>query len=139
MDKDLMIKQDDQLALNHAELLKPLISDIHLFDTYIANTAVNNNREAIDRLTVGTELSLRREVNKFEESAIAVMDAGGDKIGYIPEKDTVIFARLMDAGKLLIARVSNIEKRGRGRYNPEEEKREYSYCIISIGIYLKDY
>ena len=48
------------------------------------------------------------------------------KLGYVPEKDNVIFARLMDAGTLLIAQLSKIEKRG-------------SFTQISIGIYLVDF
>ena len=48
------------------------------------------------------------------------------KLGYVPEKDNIIFARLMDAGKLLIARIFKITKRG-------------SFTQISIGIYLVDF
>lgn len=48
------------------------------------------------------------------------------KLGYIPEKDNIIFARLMDAGKMLMAKISTIEKRG-------------SFYKISIGIYLVDF
>ena len=48
------------------------------------------------------------------------------KLGYVPEKDNIIFARLMDAGKLLIERISKITKRG-------------SFTQISIGIYLVDF
>ena len=51
---------------------------------------------------------------------------GGKKIGYIPEKDNVIFARLMDAGKHLTAKITDISKKG-------------MFPIISIGIYLIDY
>lgn len=48
------------------------------------------------------------------------------KLGYVPEKDNIVFARLMDAGKLLIAKITKIEKRG-------------SFTQISIGIYLVDF
>ena len=48
------------------------------------------------------------------------------KLGYVPEKDNLIFARLMDAGKLLAARIKKIEKKG-------------SFNQISIGIYLVDF
>ena len=34
------------------------------------------------------------------------------KLGYIPEKDNIVFARLMDAGKYLIAKIDRIEPKG---------------------------
>lgn len=139
MDKDLILRDEAQLAFSHEQLIRPLVSEIHLFDTYIAGTSSNHDRASIDALAQGTELALVREVNKFEENAIAVKNGDGVKLGYIPEKDTVIFARLMDAGKNLIARVTKVEKRGSGRYNTGDDKAGYSYCLISVGIYLKDY
>ena len=48
------------------------------------------------------------------------------KLGYIPEKDNVVFARLMDAGKLLTAKVKHIEPKG-------------SFRMINISIYLVDF
>ena len=42
------------------------------------------------------------------------------------EKDNVVFARLMDAGKLLIARVARIDTHG-------------DFYQIAIGIYLVDF
>jgi hypothetical protein len=34
------------------------------------------------------------------------------KIGYVPKQDNVIFARLMDAGKVLFGRIVSKEKKG---------------------------
>ena len=48
------------------------------------------------------------------------------KLGYVPEKDNIIFSRLMDAGKLLTAQVKKIEQKG-------------GFRQISIGIYLIDF
>ena len=48
------------------------------------------------------------------------------KLGYVPEKDNIIFARLMDAGKLLVAKITKISQKG-------------TYTQISIGIYLVDF
>ena len=33
------------------------------------------------------------------------------KLGYVPEKDNIVFARLMDEGKLLVGRITSISKR----------------------------
>ena len=58
--------------------------------------------------------------------AILVLNEEGRKLGYVPEKDNVVFARLMDAGKLLKAKVTDIEMKG-------------SFHMIRIGIYLVDF
>lgn len=107
-----------------SELIKPLFREIHLFDTFIAGTA-NTDKQFLDKLDTGDKLDLRSEVNKFEENAVAVYSDGG-KIGYIPEKDVIIFSRLLDAGKALTAKVCDID-------------RSYSgFMKIKISIYLVD-
>ena len=108
------------------DLLKPLIREIHLFDSYVAGTTHLEDKSVLERIGIGDRLSLRREDNKFDDNAIIIMTEGGQKLGYIPEKDNIIFARLMDAGKMLMAKISAIEKRG-------------SFYKISIGIYLVDF
>jgi len=47
------------------------------------------------------------------------------KIGYIPKADNAIFARLMDAGKLLFARIASKEKSG-------------TWLKIAIKVYLHE-
>ena len=108
------------------DLLKPLIREIHLFDSYVAGTTHLEDQSVLEKIEVGDRLSLRREENKFDENAILILTEDGKKLGYIPEKDNIIFARLMDAGKMLMAKISIIEKRG-------------SFYKISIGIYLVDF
>ncbi len=54
-------------------------------------------------LNAGDRLDFFREPdNPHDRRAIAIKCADGVKIGYVPKADNVIFARLMDAGKLLI-------------------------------------
>ena len=109
------------------ELIKPLTREVHLFDTFIAGTTYLKDKEVLTETKEGDKLALRREGdNKFDDNAILVLTAEGKKVGYIPEMDNVIFARLMDAGKMLMAKISTIEKRG-------------SFYKISIGIYLVDF
>ena len=107
------------------DIIKPLIKEIHLFDSYIAGTTHLEDKTVIEKVKVGDMLSLRREDNKFDSNAIIIMDAEGRKLGYVPEKDNLIFARLMDAGKLLKAKASTITKKG-------------SFTQIGVGIYLVD-
>lgn len=40
-----------------------------------------------------------------------VLNAEKKKLGYVPEKDNIVFARLMDAEKLLIAKISKITRK----------------------------
>lgn len=108
------------------EMLKPLIREIHLFDTYVAGTTHLDDKSILNEIKVGDKLNLLREDNKFDEKAILILTEAGVKLGYVPEKDNVIFSRLMDAGKKLIAKITRIEKKG-------------SFTQISIGIYLVDF
>ena len=107
-------------------IIKPLVKEIHLFDSYIAGTTHLEDKSVLETLAVGDMLSLQREDNKFDTNAILVLNGDGKKLGYVPEKDNIIFARLMDAGKLLKAKISRIEHRG-------------SFMQISVGIYLVDF
>lgn len=107
------------------DIIKPLIKEIHLFDSYIAGTTHLDDKSVLEKIKVGDMLSLQREDNKFDSNAILILNEEGKKLGYVPEKDNIIFARLMDAGKLLKAKISGITKKG-------------SFTQISVGIYLVD-
>ena len=107
------------------DIIKPMIKEIHLFDSYIAGTTHLEDKTVLDSIKIGDVLSLQREENKFDSNAILMLNADGKKLGYVPEKDNIIFARLMDAGKLLKAKISKIEQKG-------------SFTQISIGIFLVD-
>ena len=128
---ELMRKNDDLAVLTQAkgigDVLKPLIKEIHLFDTYIAGTTHLKDKTVLDEIEVGQKLTLKREINKFDEKAIMLITENGKKVGYVPEKDNVIFSRLMDAGKLLSAKVTDIKE------------RNHEFKQISIGIYLIDF
>lgn len=107
------------------EIIKPLIKEIHLFDSFIAGTTHLDDKTVIDAAKEGDALSLRRENNKYDQNAILILNADEKKMGYVPEKDNIVFARLLDAGKILKAKISSIKKKG-------------SFTQISIGIYLVD-
>ena len=49
-----------------------------------------------------------------------------EKLGYVPEKDNVVFSRLMDAGKMLTGRINDI-------------KDKHGFMQVAIGIYLVDF
>lgn len=107
-------------------MLKPLIKEIHLFDSYVAGTTYLKDQSVLEEINVDDKLSLLREDNKFDSNAILLITENKKKLGYVPEKDNIIFARLMDAGKLLVAKIKKIQKKG-------------TFTQISIGIYLVDF
>lgn len=107
------------------DIIKPLIKEIHLFDSYIAGTTHLDDKSVLEKIKVGDMLSLQREDNKFDSNAILILNEEGEKLGYVPEKDNIVFARLMDAGKLLKAKISSISQKG-------------SFKQIGVGIYLVD-
>lgn len=108
------------------ELLNPLSKEIHLFDTYIAGTMNIKDISILKNIKVNEKLNLIRKESIYGTNTIDIYKENDIKIGYIPEKDSEVFARLMDAGKCLIAKVSKIDTKG-------------SFISIGIGIYLIDY
>lgn len=108
------------------EMLKPLIREIHLFDTNVAGTTHLEDKTVLTQIKAGDKLTLRREANKFDDNAILIFTEDGRKLGYIPERDNLIFSRLMDAGKMLACRINRISERG-------------GFTVIGIGIYLVDF
>ena len=130
MSNDLTVKKTDLMEAiedkSLSDIIKPLVNEIHLFDTFIAGTTHLKDTSPLDDIAEGNKLSLRREENKYDDKAILILDQEGRKLGYIPEKDNLIFSRLMDAGKLLIGKVASVETHG-------------TFRKIRIGIYLVDY
>ena len=108
-------------------LPKPFEKDIFLFDTHIAGTThIQGIEELEPHLNIDDKLDFFREPeNWYDKKAIAIKTTAGVKIGYVPQQDNVIFARLMDAGKLLFGRVSHKEKKG-------------TWVKIKIKIYLHE-
>lgn len=93
---------------------KPFEKDIFLFDTYVAGTTHIEGIEELERhLNTNDKLEFFREAdNQYDKQAIVIKTIDGVKIGYVPKQDNVIFARLMDAGKLLFGRITSKEKKG---------------------------
>ena len=130
MKNELEIKKDDLLTVvedkSLGELIKPLVNEIHLFDTVIAGTTYIDDETVYETLENGEKLILQRENNKFDSKAILILNQDKKKLGYVPERDNMVFSRLMDAGKLLIAKVISV-------------RNTDGFYRIRIGIYLVDY
>ena len=105
----------------------PFEREIFLFDTYVAGTThIPGIEDLVPHLHEGDKLRFFREPdNQYDKQAIVIKNEDGVKVGYVPQKDNVIFARLMDAGKLLFGRIAEKELRG-------------SWLKLDIKIYLQE-
>lgn len=105
----------------------PFEQEIYLYRTHVAGASYVDGIDALaGPLEEGDPLELLREPdNEFDRYAILVRTASGQKIGYVPRYDNLVFARLMDAGKYLFARVKDAKKSG-------------EHWIIEFRIYMKD-
>jgi len=111
---------------NLSDVIRPLVREIYLFDSYVAGTARLEDKSVLDKIKVGDWLFLQRENNKFDSNAIVIFTENKEKLGYIPERDNLVFARLMDAGKIIKAKISYI-------------KVQDTINQIKINIYLIDF
>jgi hypothetical protein len=108
------------------DIIKPLIQEVYLFDTFIAGTTHLEDQTVLEALRPGEKLTLlREENNEFDKKAILFLNAEKKKLGYVPKRDNIVCARLMDAGKLLNAKITGIEQRTH-------------YKMIRVAIYLVD-
>lgn len=91
----------------HADLKTPApySADLFLIRTEIAGTShVVGIEELEPFLRPGDRLELVRiPDNPSDQNAIKIFTRDRIKLGYVPRKDNLILARLMDAGKLLYA------------------------------------
>ncbi len=130
MADEIMIGETGLVSLTEnqdiGKLIQPLQREIELFDSYVAGTTHLKEREVLETIAIGDQLSLVREENLYDEFAVLIRTEKGQKLGYIPRKDNAVFARLMDAGKLLTAKITEIKKQG-------------NFSLIGIRIYLLDF
>lgn len=99
MGNELTIAEQNMVSLmsDHSlgEMIKPLTREILHFDSYVAGTTHIKDESVFDEVKEGNKLILQREPeNRFDENAILVLDEKKRKLGYIPEKDNIVFARL---------------------------------------------
>lgn len=116
--------QNQELGL---VLPTPFERDIYLFETIVAGTShIENIADIEAQLDLDDKLVFYREPdNRFDPQTIKIVTLKGDKIGYIPQKDNLIFSRLMDAGKELFGKITRKEKKGQ-------------WTKIEIAIYLHE-
>ncbi|MCK9536455.1 MAG: HIRAN domain-containing protein [Bacilli bacterium] len=125
---DIKKKSTDIIFIGELPAIpSPHQRDIFLFSTYIAGTShIENIDEIAAEFSDDEVFSFYREPdNLHDNKAIMIKNNHGDKVGYVPQADNLIFSRLMDNGKLLFGKLTNHQVRGK-------------WHKIDIDIYLRD-
>lgn len=118
----LALLDDNQLA----DLVKPLKNEIELFHSYVAGVLQMEDQSFLNQLSVGEELTMKNDFMPYNPSNVSLYRQDGSKVGRLPEMDSLIPSRLLEAGKELKAKITNIEK------------NEIMHKIF-IGVYMIDY
>lgn len=86
----------------------PKSKEIHLLDFTVAGTTFCKefDKNDGDFIEEGMTLTVKREDNKHDANAIALY-VGDIKIGYVPKTLNAVLARLLDGGKILVAKVND--------------------------------
>ena len=109
-----------------AALPQPFARDILLLECHIAGTAYRDLSTIEPVLRAGDELILRREPdNDHDTLAIQILTADSAYLGYVPRAKNEPLARLMDAGKFLLAKLT-------------EKSRENRWLKINVQIFMRE-
>ena len=116
-----------QTLHSQVQLPTPYSEDVFLLHTLVAGTThVAGIEELEPFLRPGDRLTLIRVPgNPSDPNAIKIYNADQVKVGYVPKKENQILARLMDAGKLLYATIT-------------EKSWQEDWLRIGIDIYLTE-
>ena len=120
------------IALMHGSFrkdsaLQPFAREILLVECHVSGTLGDELRGVEAGLLPGTMLTLQREpANAHDKLAIRVYDTVGHALGYVPRITNAPLARLMDAGKQLLARIETKEWRG-------------DWLRIDISVYMREF
>ena len=105
----------------------PFNREIFVINVYVAGTSYCKNIDQIlDQISDTTHLTmLRQPDNEVDQYAIGIY-YNHTQLGWVPMKDNLVIARLMDAGKLFNCKVVSVTKNGP------------SHPRINVSIYMVD-
>ncbi len=132
MDKSLVPIDPALLALIHGSFgkdgaLMPFAREIMLVECQIAGTSHRDVKTIEPTLAPGVLLVLKREPgNVHDPLAIMIFNEAGAHLGYVPRAKNEALARLMDAGKLLFAKLESKDWQG-------------DWLRVEVRVYLRDY
>lgn len=111
MANELAVVEDNwlELAGKYNDLPMPFEQTVFLAECHLARTdLIEDMLVKTENVEAGTPLTLKRtNVDAEDVQAIAALTAGGDTVGYVPRRYAALMARLMDAGKALVAKVTD--------------------------------
>ncbi len=110
------------------DLPKPFSQPICLVpNTRVAGTThVKGIDELAQKLSEGERLTFVRDKdNQYDEWCIKVVNAEGERVGFVPADINEIPARLMDGGKAIYGEINEVEKVG-------------NWWKIGMGVWLDD-
>jgi hypothetical protein len=132
MEQPLAKTDPSILALMHGSFgkdgaLKPFSREIMLIECQIAGMIILEVQTVEPQLVPGALLQLKREPeNPHDLLAIMVFNEAGHHLGYVPRAQNEVLARLLDAGKLLFAKL-------------EPKSRQGDFLKVTAHIYLRDF
>lgn len=132
MEKSLVPIDPALLALIHGAFgkdgaLMPFAREIMLVECQIAGTSHRDVKSFEPSLAPGALLVLKREPsNPHDALAIMIFNEAGHHLGYVPRAKNEALARLMDAGKLLFAKL-------------ESKAWQADWLRVEVRVYLRDY
>jgi hypothetical protein len=113
-------------SFGHDGALMPFVREIMLVECHIAGTSFRELKEIEPALAPGALLVLKREMaNPHDPLAIMIFAETGANLGYVPRAKNEALARLMDAGKLLFAKL-------------EAKAWQGDWLKAEVRIYLRD-
>jgi HIRAN domain len=131
METSLALIDPALLALMHGSFgkdgaLMPFVREIMLVECQIAGTSHRALKDIEPTLAPGALLVLKREIgNPHDALAIMIFAESGHNLGYVPRAKNEALARLMDAGKLLFAKL-------------ESKAWQGDWLKAEVRIYLRD-
>ncbi len=126
-------------TLGRETLPLPFAREIFLLETHVAGIQYYQVNDVIDELAPATALKLRREpCNPHDDLAIEILTQTEVKLGYVPRHRNPVLARLMDAGKKLVAEVAVINPviPEYLRYTDDSADPRYSFVEIRLRVSL---
>ena len=108
--KELMVKYENKLGLidklGMDMVIKPLTKEIWLKDCFVKELLLHGEVK-LAKLKVGDELTIKREKLPYDNLCVAIYN-NNVRLGELADYEGGIFARLLDAGKKLVAKVKNV-------------------------------
>ena len=107
--------------------------EIELLVTYIAGMVHHNRGEEIQALPAEGELHLQREPGNPHDGRAIAVHWRERRIGYVPRRENTALAALMDAGKLLSARLlPSVPKCPAWMVKKAGYDREIRICLVDL-------